>query len=151
MRRTILIALSAFAVYFAPISAQNIPSKGNIYLVCNALTTSYTYAQLRGDIAGCLSEVGYTMVYGANEADWTIQVFGVTGKKQEMQYGAKTWYFTEVTVSLYIDRGAFNERIYENNLTLKGSYNTDYDDAALDAYRRLNPEICQTILQQISQ
>ena len=119
--------------------------------MCNALTTSYTYTPLRGDIAGCLSEQGYTMVYSADKADWSIQIYGVTGKKQETQYGSKTWYFTEVIVSLYIDSGAFKERVYENNLTLKGSYNTDYDDAALDAYRRLTPKICETILQQISQ
>ena len=150
MKRTILIALSVFAVYFAPISAQNIPSKGNIYLMCNALTTSYTYTQLRGDIAGCLSEQGYTMVYSADQADWSIQIYGVTGKKQETQYGSTTWYFTEVTASLFIDRGAFKERVYENNLTLKGSFNTDHDDAALDAYRRFTPKICETILQQIS-
>ena len=119
--------------------------------MCNALTTTYTYTQLRGDIAGCLSEQGYTMVYSSDKADWSIQIFGATGKKQETQYGSTTWYFTEVTASLFIDRGAFKERIYENNLTLKGSYNTDHDDAAVDAYRRLTPQICETILQQISQ
>lgn len=151
MRRTIIIVLSVFTVYFAPIIAQNIPSKGNIYLTCNALTTSYTYAQLRGDIAGCLSEAGYTIVYNADQVDWSIQVFGVTGKQKESTIASKTWYFTEVTTSITIDRGNFKERIYEKNLTQKGSYNTDFDDAALDAYRRLTPQICETILQQISQ
>lgn len=151
MKRLIFTALSVLAVCFAPLKAQITPSKGTIYLMCNALTTSYTYTQLRGDIAGCLSEAGYTMVYNADHADWSIQIFGVTGKKKETPFGATTWYFTEVTASLYIDRGAFKERVYENNLTLKGSYNTDYDDAALDAYRRLTPQICETIINQISQ
>ena len=68
-------------VYFAPVCAQNIPA-GKIFLSCNALTTSYTYTQLRGDIAGCLSEAGYKIVYAANEADWTIQVNGITGKNK---------------------------------------------------------------------
>lgn len=150
MKRIVLIAFSVFTVYFAPACAQNIPSKGNIYLMCNALTTSYTYTKLRGDIAGCLSEQGYTMVHSADDADWSIQIFGVTGKKQETKYSSTTWYFSEVTASLYIDQGAFKKRVYENNLTMKGSYNTDHDDAALDAYRRLTPKICETILQQIS-
>ena len=151
MKRAIFIVLSVLAARFTPINAQELPSKGNIYLMCNALTTTYTYTQLRGDIAGCLSEAGYTMVYNSEKADWSIQIFGVTGKKQETTLGAKTWYFTEVTAPLCIDLGAFKQRIYENNLTLKGSYNTDYDDAALDAYRRLTPKICETILQQIAQ
>ena len=84
---------------FAPAKAQITPSKGTIYLMCNALTTSYTYTQLRGDIAGCLSEAGYTMVYNADKADWSIQIFGATGKKKETQFGTTTWYFTEVTAS----------------------------------------------------
>ena len=151
MKQTIVTILSVLAVSFAPAKAQITPSKGTIYLMCNALTTSYTYTQLRGDIAGCLSEAGYTMVYNADQADWSIQIYGVTGKKKETLFGTTTWYFTEVTASLYIDRGAFKERVYENNLTLKGSYNTDYDDAALDAYRRLTPQICETIINQISQ
>jgi hypothetical protein len=151
MKRTIVTILSVLMVCFAPLKAQITPTKGTIYLMCNALTTSYTYTQLRGDIAGCLSEAGYTMVYNADQADWSIQIYGVTGKKKETSFGTTTWYFTEVTASLYIDRGAFKERVYENNLTLKGSYNTDYDDAALDAYRRLTPQICETILHQISQ
>ena len=136
-------------VYFAPVCAQNIPA-GKVYLSCNALTTSYTYTQLRGDIAGCLSEAGYLIVYAANDADWTVQVNAITGKKQETSYGATTWYFTEVTTTILIDRGAFATRIYENNLTQTGSYNTDFDDAALDAYRRLTPQICEIILQQLA-
>ena len=151
MKRLIFFVLSVWAVGFSAAHAQTIPTKGNIFLMCNALTTSYTYTQLRGDIAGCLSEAGYTMVYNADQADWSIQIFGATGKKKETQFGTTTWYFTEVTASLYIDRGAFKDRIYENNLTLKGSYNTDHDDAALDAYRRLTPQICETIIDQISQ
>ena len=148
MKRSIFIAFSAFMVYFAPVCAQNIPA-GKIYLSCNALTTSYTYTQLRGDIAGCLSEAGYQIVYAANDADWTIQVNGMTGKQKESTIASKTWYFTEVTATILIDRGAFATRIYENNFTEKGSYNTDFDDAAVDAYRRLTPKICDVILQQL--
>ncbi|MBR0195172.1 MAG: hypothetical protein IJQ32_02875 [Paludibacteraceae bacterium] len=150
MKRTIFIVFSAFMVYFAPVCAQNIPA-GKIFLSCNALTTSYTYTQLRGDIAGCLSEAGYKIVYAANEADWTIQVNGITGKKQESTIASKTWYFTEVTATILIDRGAFDVRIYENNFTEKGAHNTDFDDAALDAYRRLTPKICAVIKEQIAQ
>lgn len=149
MKRFICIVFSAFMVYFAPVCAQNIPV-GKVYLSCNALTTSYTYTQLRGDIAGCLSEAGYQIVYAANDADWTVQVNGITGKKKESTIASKTWYFTEVTATILIDRGAFASRIYENSLTEKGSYNTDFDDAALDAYRRLTPRICDAILQQLA-
>ena len=149
MKRSIIIAFSAFMVYFAPVSAQNIPA-GKVFLSCNAYTTSYTYTQLRSDLAGCLSEAGYQIVYAANEADWTIQVNGITGKQKETPYGTTIWYFTEVTVTILIDRGAFDTRIYENSLTEKGSYNTDFDDAAVDAYRRLTPKICDVIKEQIS-
>jgi hypothetical protein len=151
MKRLIFFVLSVWAVGLSAAQAQTIPTKGNIFLMCNALTTSYTYTQLRGDIAGCLTEAGYTMVYSADKADWCIQLMGTTGNKKETPFGTSTWYFTEVTVSILIDRGAFKDRIYENNLTLKGSYNTDYDDAALDAYRRLTPQICETLLHQLSQ
>lgn len=137
--------------YSVSVCAQNIPSKGNIFLMCDALTTSYTYTQLQGDVTGRLCENGYTMVHSADKADWTVQLVGLTGNKKETKFGATTWYFTEVTVSIHIDRGAFKERVYDNNLTLKGSYNTDYDDAAVDAYRRLTPQISEIILQQISQ
>ena len=149
MKRSIFLILSAFMVCFAPICAQNIPV-GKVFLSCNAFTASYNYTQLRGDIAGCLSQAGYDIVYAANEADWTIQINGTTGKQKESTIASKTWYFTEVTATILIDRGAFATRIYENNLTEKGAYNTDFDDAALEAYRRLTPKICETILQQLS-
>ena len=136
-------------VYFAPVGAQNIPA-GKIFLSCNALTTSYSYTQLRGDIAGCLSEAGYQTVYAVNDAAWTVQVNGITGKQKESTIASKTLYFTDVTATILIDRGAFSTRIYENSLTEKGAYNTDFDDAALDAYHRLTPKICETILQQLT-
>ena len=126
-------------------------SKGNIFLDCSALTTSYTYTHLRGDLAGCLSQAGYTVVTSASEAMWTVQVNGSIGKQQQTVIASKTWYFTEVIVSVMIDRGVYAKRIYETNLTQKGSHLTDFDEAALDAYRRITPKICETIVQQISQ
>ncbi|MBR0297060.1 MAG: hypothetical protein IJQ95_06700 [Paludibacteraceae bacterium] len=146
--KCILFLMVAFSI---SVSAQNTHSKGNIYLDCSALTTSYTYTQLRGDIAGCLSQAGYTVVTSASEATWTVQVNGSIGKQQQSVIASKTWYFTEVIVSIMIDRGAYAKRIYETNLTQKGSHLTDFDDAALDAYKRITPQICETIVQQISQ
>lgn len=147
----IKIIISLIIAYSASISAQSTHSKGNIFLDCSALTTSYTYTQLRGDIAGCLAQYGYRVVTSSSEATWTVQVNGSIGKQQQSVIASKTWYFTEVIVSIMIDRGAYAKRIYETNLTQKGSHLTDFDEAALDAYRRITPKICETIVQQISQ
>ena len=148
MRRIVLIVSLLGALCVSSIFAQS--TKGKVFLNCNALTTSYTYTRLYGDLAGCLTQAGFVLVHSADEANWTIQVYGSTGKQQEMTYGATTWYFTTVTASIMIDRGAFASRVFETNLTVKGSHNTDFDDAALDAYRRLTPQICETIMQQIA-
>jgi len=150
MKRIFILLLSVFMVHFAPVSAQNVPSKGKVFLDCHALTTSYSYTQLYGDVAGCLTDAGFILARSADDANWTIQVNGSTGKMKETTYGSTTWYFTEVIATIMIDRGAYASRVFETNITLKGSYNTDYDDAALDAYRRLTPQICETILRQIS-
>ena len=145
--KCILFLMVAFSI---SLSSQNTYSKGNIYLDCSALTTSYTYTRLRGDLAGCLAQAGYTLVTSAKEATWTVQVNGSVGKQQQSVIASKTWYFTEIIVSIMIDRGAYAKRIYETNLTQKGSHLTDFDDAALDAYKRLTPQICETIAQQLS-
>lgn len=153
MKRAICIALLSIIAAFSIIA--NAKKKqpitlNRIYLECNALTTSYTFSELRGTIAGCLTQNGYILVHSADEADWTIQVVGSCGAQKQTAIGSSTLYTTDVIVSIMIDRGAYAKRVFETNLKAKGKHLADFDEAAVDAYTHLSPQICETIMQQIA-
>jgi len=146
MNRFLCIALLLAA--FCPFAHSQ---RAKVFLECSALTSSYTYSDLRGDVAGCLTDAGYRLVNAANDANWTIQVYGSVGSQKKSTVGSYTLYSSDVTVSIMIDRGAYAQRVFETNLKVSGKNMADFDEAAVDAYKRLAPQICETILQHISQ
>jgi len=145
----ILIAASFITPFHAkkPVVQKLLNQK--VYLVCNALTTSYTYSALQGEISGELTKEGCTLLHSANNADWTIQVVGSTGAQQKSDFGAQSFYSTEVSVKIMIDRGAYASRVFETLLTEQGKHTMGFDEAAVEAYKRLTPQICETIKQHI--
>ena len=150
MKKLILVLWCAVSsALLAPSWAQGVSGRGKIYLICDALTTSYTYTQLRGEIAGFLTEKGYSLSNSADDATWTIQVYGSAGGQKKSTIGSHSLYSQDVTVSIMIDRGAFAKRVYETTLKVSGKHTDDFDEAALDAYKRLTPQICDIIQQQI--
>lgn len=125
------------------------PLNQKIYLVCNALTTSYTYTTLREEVSGDLTKDGCTLVHSLSEADWTVQIVGAIGAQQKAEFGSQCFYSTEVSVTIMIDRGAYASRVFETILTEQGKDTRGFDEAAVEAYKRLTPKVCETIKQHI--
>ena len=154
MKKTLLILfLSLLAGAFVTLEAKpkkaQRPKKDKVFLVCHALTTTYDYTQLRSAIASDLTNAGYTLVRSAQEADWTVQVTGTVGATLKTDFGAASFYTADVTAVIIIDRGAYQERVYETALTQKGKNPIGFDEAVVEAYGSLTPKICETILEKI--
>lgn len=123
------------------------PVQDKVYLVMNALTTTYDYTALRGTVTAELTRHGYTLVRSAQEADWTVQVTGLVGTTRKSEFGSAAFYTAEVNATIIIDRGAFATRVYETTLTEQGKSPVGFDEAVVEAYQVLTPQICQTLLQ----
>ena len=145
----LIICLVCFAPLFAraPKTVKHPTQK--IYLECNALTTSYTYSTLRGEIAEELTQNGCMLVHSADEADWTIQVVGSIGALQKTEFGSRTFFSSEVNISIMIDKGAYAKRVFETTLTEQGKHTSGFDEAAVEAYKLQKPHICEIIKQHI--
>lgn len=146
----ILICVLAAGILW-PLQAKNKksvkPAQDKVYLVVNALTTTYDYTALRGTLTTELTRSGYTLVRSAQEADWTVQVTGLVGTTRMTEFGNASFYTGEVNTTIIIDRGAFAVRVYETTLTELGKSPLGFDEAVVEAYQVLAPKICQTLLQ----
>ena len=155
MKRTVgtILVLLLAAVLCAPMQAnKKTPAKApmlRIYLDCNALTTGYTYSELRGEIAGELTKDNCMLVRSADDADYTIQVGGVVKSQQKTDFGATTLYMVDISASIMIDRGAYAARIFETTLSKRGKDTRGFDEASVEAYKQLTPLICETIKEHI--
>lgn len=150
MKKTIYSILLLLLTCVVPLLAKGKkntqkPPVQKVYLLCNALTTSYTYSELYGKIAGDLTNNNCILVHSADDADWTIQVVGTVQSQQKTDFGATTFYSTEVSVNIMIDRWAFSKRVFETTLIKQGKHTMGFDEAAEEAYKILTPQIFETI------
>lgn len=123
----------------------------NIYLSCSADMFGTNYSTLKSEIQGELSKIGCTFVTNASQADWAVYVTAPARQYNASTYGNTTTYFAYVDANIAIEKMATGQRIYENQISVKGGHTINYEQAARQAYRDISPKIGAIIKQQIQQ
>ncbi len=123
----------------------------NIYLDCKADLFGQTYTAIKGEIQGALSPLGCTFVQRAEQADWVINVSATAREYNKSDFGGVSSYFAYVDAKISIDKGATQQRIYEDAISEKGGHTHNYEQAARQAYKDISPKISKIIKEQIQQ
>lgn len=116
-------------------------------VVCEADLFGQRYTKLANEVKGDLSASGCNFVDDPTAADYVIRITASARKYNEFQ-GA---YFTYIDATLAIDKKATSQRIFEDEVQVKGSHTLGYNEAARDGYKKISKEITQKLKENIKQ
>ena len=103
------------------------------------------YVKLMNEVKGELSASGCNFVDDAAKSDYVITIKAKAREYNTFQ-GA---YFTYVDAAISIDKKATGQRIYEDEISVKGSHTLGYNEAARDGYKRISKEITKLLKENI--
>lgn len=116
-------------------------------VVCNADLYGQRYVKLANEVKGELSTSGCNFVDNPVDADYVIRIQASARKYNEFQ-GA---YFTYVDAAVSIEKNATGQRIFEDEVSVKGAHTLGYTEAARDGYKQISKEISKLLKQNIKQ
>lgn len=105
------------------------------------------YVKLANEVKGDLSAQGCNFVDDPSNADFIIRITASARKYNEFQ-GA---YFTYIDAAVCIDKQATGQRIFEDEVQVKGSHTLGYNEAARDGYKKIGKEISKLLKNNIKQ
>lgn len=110
-------------------------------VVCDADLFGKKYLKLANEVKGELSASGCNFVDDPSLADYVIRISASARKYNEFQ-GA---YFTYVDATVTVDKSATSQRIFEDEVSEKGSHTINYDEAARDGYKKISKAIVKML------
>ena len=122
-----------------------------IYLDCKADLFGKNYSTLLKEIQGAISSIGCMFVDDPEASDWAIYISAPAREYHADQFGNITSYTSYVDATVSIDKTSANKRVYENEMSVKGSHTHNYEQAAREAYKKIAPKISNSIKEQIQQ
>ncbi len=117
----------------------------SIYLVCTADIFGTPYPTLQNTLKGLLATNGCNFVDNPDAADWVIQVEATSREYNTTNYGGYMAYFVYVDARVVIDKVITGQRIYEDEISVKGSHTLSYKDAARAGYKDIDKEISKLL------
>lgn len=116
-------------------------------VICEADMFGKRYVKLANEVKGELSAQGCNFVNDAANADIVINISASARKYNQFQ-GA---YFTYIDAVVSIDKTATGQRIFEDEVSIKGAHTLSYDEAARDGYKQITKEITKILKENIKQ
>ncbi len=108
-----------------------------IYLVCTSEIFGQKNSDLQTKIKGVLADEGCSFVQSPEQADWTIEIISTSREYNKVNYGQVSTYFAYVDATISITKNITSQRIYEDQLSVKGGHTLNYKNAAQKAYNDL--------------
>ena len=127
--------------------------KNGIYikLLCQADCFGSSYPKLQNELKGELSKIGCTFTDNADEADWVIVVSSKTREHRAEKFGNSTSYFVYVDSHIEITKQATGQKVYEDEIAVKGGDTQNNNNAARAAYKDTTAKLAAIIKEQILQ
>ena len=122
-----------------------------IYLSCKADIFGSPYPTLQNEVKGILSTDGCSFTDAPEKADWAITITCTAREYSNVKVGNSNSYFSYVDAHIVIDKMITSQRIYENEISVKGGHTFDYLEAAKAGYKKTTQQISRTILNHIKQ
>lgn len=118
-------------------------------VVCDADNFGKVYPKLKNEIKGELSASGCNFVDDPNQADYVIYIDASSREYNQVSNPGGNAYFTYVDASIAIDKKATGQRIFEDEISVKGSHTLSYDEAGRDGFKKISKEISKMLKENI--
>ena len=122
-----------------------------IYLSCKAEIFGKPYPTLQNEVKGLLATDGCSFVNLPVKADWSIKITCSAEQHNVVKIGNVNSYLTYVNAHVIIEKTATSQRVYEDEISVKGGHNLGYEQAAKKAYNEMKEKLGKTIKEIISQ
>ncbi|MDE5574903.1 MAG: hypothetical protein K2I87_04230 [Bacteroidales bacterium] len=116
-----------------------------IYLSCSAYLGAQAYPKLPNELKGVLSAKGCSFVSSPEQADWVIGVSASSRDHNRHESGGYVTYFSYVDAEVTIDKVATRQRIFADEISVKGGHTLNFTEAARAAYKEVSKEIGNAI------
>ena len=118
-------------------------------VLCTADFFGKPYSKLETDIKNELSTWGCRFTDNAVAADYVIDIKASVREQQKAEVEGKDFYTSYVDVELTIDNNVVNQRIYNDEISIKGIHTVNYEDAARDGYKKTANELYKILKNEI--
>lgn len=122
-----------------------------ICLSCSADIFGSPYPTLQNELKGILAADGCSFTDKPANADWVIKVRCRTRKYSNVKVGGSYSYFSYVDARLVVDKVVTSQRIYEDEISVKGGHSLGYPEAARAGYKEVKQKIGEIIKNSIKQ
>ena len=118
-------------------------------VVCTADNFGKSYPKLQNEVKGELSKVGCSFVEDPTAADYVIRIEASAREYNKMTTEGGAAYFSYVDAAVAIDKNATGQRIFEDEISVKGSHTLGFEEAARDGYKKVSKEISNLLKENI--
>lgn len=118
-------------------------------VVCTADNFGKSYVKLQNEVKGELSSTGCNFVDDPAAADYVIRINASAREYNKLNTTGGSAYFTYVDAAVAIEKNATGQRIFEDEISVKGSHTISYEEAARDGYKRISKEISKMLKENI--
>lgn len=116
-----------------------------IYLTCSADVFGKSYPTLQNEIKGLLATDGCNFTNNLLDADWSIKITCSSREHSMVNMGNTKSYFSYVNAHIIIEKVTTSQRIYEDEVFIKGSHTFGYSEAARVGYKEISQVIGEII------
>ena len=103
------------------------------------------YWDMQENIKDWLATRGYGYTTDKTKASWTIVIRATSRKYNTMSNGTQTTYYSYVDANLTLQKNSDDKPVYDNKLSIKGSFLKSYNEAAYAAYRDLENKLLKIL------
>lgn len=122
-----------------------------IYLSCKANIFGKPYPTLQNELKGILAADGCSFTNNPANADWAITITCAAREYSNVKVGNTSSYFSYVNAQIAIDKVLTSQRIYEDEISVKGGHIFGYPEAAKAGCKELKQQIGEIIKENIAQ
>lgn len=122
-----------------------------IYLSCTADVFGKPYPTLQNELKGILAADGCSFTDNPTNADWAITITCSAREYSNVKIGNSNSYFSYVDAQIVIDKVVTSQRIYEDEISVKGGHIFGYSEAAKVGYKDIKQQIGKIIKDNIKQ
>ena len=114
-------------------------------VLCEADNFGKAYPKLQNEVKGELSKMGCNFVDDPADADFVIHINASAREYNKLDKGNSSAYFIYVDAAIAIDKNATGQRVFEDEISIKGSHTLGYEEAAREGYKNASKEISRML------
>ncbi len=122
-----------------------------IYLSCHADIFGRPYPTLQNELKGILAADGCSFTDNPKNADWAFTISCSAREYSIVQVGNANSYFSYVNAHIVIDKVTTSQRIYEDEISVKGGHPLGYTEAARAGYKDIKKHLGIIIKENLGQ